>query len=137
MSDEEFPTARFFKLRNGDDVVTEVAEVYEGGDFYYTFISPLKVMYIPSSGMLSIAFAPWVYPRIVDVQEFVVRDEEIVASADVSKDMNDFYWKNRDSYLARQTEDELKEIVEEEEDDIDADELQAILDSMREGKTFH
>ena len=107
MDDIENPIAKLVRLQNGDDVISEVVEIEDESGVLYTLFHPLKVVYIPSeTGYLTIAFMPWVYPRICDQQEFVIHSEDILFIADASNHMNKYYWNNLDYYTKKSSEEE-------------------------------
>ena len=78
--DDVMPSAKFIRLQNGDDIISEVVEIEDETGVTYTLFRPLKVVYIPSDaiGYLTVAFMPWVFPRICDQQEFVVHSQDIL-----------------------------------------------------------
>jgi len=110
MTEDENPLAKLIRLQNGDDVIAEVVEMEDESGVIYTLFRPLKVVYVPSesTGYLTIAFMPWVFPRICDQQEFVIHSEDILFIADVTVKMNQYYWNNLDYYS--------KKVVAEEEE---------------------
>ena len=116
MDDIENPIAKLVRLQNGDDVISEVVEIEDESGVLYTLFHPLKVVYIPSeTGYLTIAFMPWVYPRICDQQEFVVHSQDILMICDITDKMNEYYWENLDHFSKKtakeeeRTEERLKE----------------------------
>ncbi len=94
MTNSDRPLAKFVRLQNGDDIVTEIVEMEDENGILYTVFNPLKVVYMPSEsvGYLSVAFMPWVFPRICDQQEFVIHAEDVMLIADVTEKMNIYYW---------------------------------------------
>jgi hypothetical protein len=103
MTEDENPIAKLIRLQNGDDVIAEVVEMEDESGVIYTLFRPLKVVYVPSetTGYLTIAFMPWVFPRICDQQEFVIHSEDILFIADVTPKMNNYYWDNLDYYTKK------------------------------------
>ena len=103
MSNEEHPIAKFVRLQNGDDVISEVIETEDENGVTYTLFHPLKVVYVPdeSSGYLTIAFMPWVFPRICEEQEFTIHTEDILFINDVSAKMNNYYWENLEQFTKK------------------------------------
>lgn len=92
--------AKFIRLKTGDDLVAECYEYDDGTNVYYTVINPLKVMYVSTgTGYLQVAFAPWIYPRICDLQEFNIPKSEVLLIQDVSASMDEYYWNNLEIYL--------------------------------------
>jgi hypothetical protein len=124
------PLAQFIRLKNGDDVIAEVVEIEDEDGILYTLFNPLKVDYIPSqtTGYLSIAVMPWVFPRICDQQEFVIHAEDILMITNVSEKMNIYYWDSVDAYLNKPPTKE--EIVEEPT-------IDDVLEEIGIGKTYH
>lgn len=118
MSDN--PIAKFLRLQNGDDVIAEVVELEDENGIVYALFNPLKVIYMPSetTGYLSIAFMPWVFPRICEQQEFLIHAEDILLMNDVAQNMNDYYWDNLDHYQKKvmKDEDELNRKTQGEDD---------------------
>lgn len=108
MTEDEHPIAKLVRLQNGDDVIAEVVEMEDETGVIYTLFHPLKVVYVPSdtTGYLTIAFMPWVFPRICDQQEFVIHSEDILFIADVTPRMNNYYWDNLDYYSKKVTAEE-------------------------------
>jgi hypothetical protein len=97
---DEHNHAKFLRLKNGDDLVAECYEYEDDNGTYYTIINPLKAMYVPSgSGYLQVAFTPWVYPRICDMQEFNILASEVLLVQDVSDYMDEYYWSSLENYL--------------------------------------
>ena len=118
MDTSDYPIAKLVRLHNGDDVVAEVVEMEDESGVIYALFHPLKVVYVPSetTGYLTIAFMPWVFPRICDQQEFVIHSEDIMFMADVAPKMNEYYWNNLDYYTKKVTaeEEELNKKSEQE-----------------------
>ena len=119
MAEDENPLAKLIRLQNGDDVIAEVIEMEDESGVIYTLFRPLKVVYVPSdtTGYLTIAFMPWVFPSICDQQEFVIHSEDILFIADVTDNMNRYYWNNLDYYSKKTVaeEEELNKKSEPEE----------------------
>ena len=103
MTDDENPIAKLVRLQNGDDVIAEVIEMEDETGVTYTLFHPLKVVYIPSdtTGYLTVAFMPWVFPRLCEQQEFVIHSQDILFISDVTKKMNTYYWENIDYYAKK------------------------------------
>ena len=119
MTDDDNPIAKLVRLQNGDDVIAEVVEMEDESGVIYTLFHPLKVVYVPSdtTGYLTVAFMPWVFPRLCDQQEFVIHSEDILFIADVTSKMNDYYWENLD-YFAKKVsveEEKVNEQVQQED----------------------
>ena len=119
MTDDTNPIAKLIRLQNGDDVISEVVEMEDESGVIYTLFHPLKVVYVPSdtTGYLTVAFMPWVFPRLCDQQEFVIHSEDILFIADVTSKMNDYYWENLD-YFAKKVsveEEKVNEQVQQED----------------------
>lgn len=108
MSDN--PIAKFVRLQNGDDLIAEVVEIEDENGIVYALFSPLKVIYMPSetTGYLSVAFTPWVFPRICEQQEFVIHSEDVLLMSDVSASMNTYYWENLEHYTKKVMKEEEK-----------------------------
>jgi hypothetical protein len=126
MTNSDRPLAKFVRLQNGDDIVTEIVEMEDENGILYTVFNPLKVVYMPSEsvGYLSVAFMPWVFPRICDQQEFVIHAEDVMLIADVTEKMNIYYWDSVDSMVKPESTepeksrmDKIKEAAEMEYDE--------------------
>ena len=133
---EELTIAKFIRLKNGDDIVAESYEYSDDTGEYYTIINPLKAMYVPATttGYLQIAFMPWVYPRICDVQEFNIAKSEVLLYHDVSENMNEYYWESLDHYLNTKREEPVEEGPEPEED---YEALKEALEALSGKRTLH
>ncbi len=126
MTNSDRPLAKFVRLQNGEDIVTEIVEMEDENGILYTVFNPLKVVYMPSEsvGYLSVAFMPWVFPRICDQQEFVIHAEDVMLIADVTEKMNIYYWDSVDSMVKPESTepeksrmDKIKEAAEMEYDE--------------------
>lgn len=108
MDVSDYPNAKLIRLQNGDDVIAEVVEMEDENGVIYALFHPLKVVYVPSesSGYLTIAFMPWVFPRLCEQQEFIIHSQDILFMADVTTKMNEYYWTNMDYYTKKATEEE-------------------------------
>lgn len=106
----------------------------------YALFHPLKVIYMPSetTGYLSVAFTPWVFPRICEQQEFIIHAEDVMLVTDVSSSMNDYYWNNLEHYTKKvlKEEENLNQQYEEEESH---DRLQEALEQagLDNKKVYH
>lgn len=138
MSEDEKPLAKFLRLQNGDDVIAEVIETEDEHGVIYTLFHPLKLVYVPTetTGYVSIAFMPWVFPRICDEQTFNIHGEDVMFVSDVSEKMNIYYWDSVDSYLSTSSKiehmDEIEEAASEEQELYDE-----IMDKLGIKRTFH
>jgi hypothetical protein len=143
MADEsEQSLAKFLRLKNGDDVVSEIVEMEDDEGIMYVLINPLKVVYIPTaSGNLQIAFVPWVFVKIVDHQEFTIRIDDILLLSNVSEYMNDYYWKNITTYTGGDKEHEyVSDQESEQESDQSTEEESSLIDKIKEmviKRTYH
>ncbi len=137
MTNSDRPLAKFVRLQNGEDIVTEIVEMEDENGILYTVFNPLKVVYMPSEsvGYLSVAFMPWVFPRICDQQEFVIHAEDVMLIADVTEKMNIYYWDSVASMVKPSDKQEPEEVYEEEEPE-DTSLLDA-LESLTGKSTFH
>ena len=108
MDVSDYPIAKLVRLQNGDDVIAEVVEMEDETGVIYALFHPLKVVYVPSesSGYLTVAFMPWVFPRICEQQEFIIHSQDIMFMADVATKMNEYYWNNLDYYTKKVKEEE-------------------------------
>lgn len=136
MTQDDHGSAKFLRLKNGDDIVCECYEYEDSeGNTYYTVINPLKTVYVSRGGgdYLQIAFLPWVYPRICDLQEFNIDKKEVILYQDVSEKMNEYYWDSVQHYMTSKRETIEEEPIEEYSEEI----LEEIKELMRSGKVFH
>ena len=126
MTEDANPIAKLVRLQNGDDVIAELVEMEDETGVIYTLFHPLKVVYIPSdtTGYLTVAFMPWVFPRLCDQQEFIIHSQDILFIADVTTKMNDYYWENMDYYS--------KKVSAEEEEINRRSESKDALDKLKE-----
>lgn len=141
MSDN--PIAKFVRLQNGDDIIAEVVEMEDENGVVFALFNPLKVIYMPSetTGYLSIAFMPWVFPRICEQQEFIIHAEDVLLMNDVAANMNDYYWDNLDHYQKKvmKDEDELNRNAQMEEPGEDFERLKEALEQagLDTKKVYH
>lgn len=133
MSGEDV-TAKFLRLQNGDDIIAETIEYEDEKGIMYMVLNPLKVVYVEShhEGYLSISFMPWVFPKIVDHQEFMIHADDVLMISDVSEKMNIYYWENLDALHNRP---ESEPIVP--DDRINEESLEEILRELNEKKVYH
>ena len=99
MEEDYNPTVKFLRLKNGDDIISEVIETGENDDVYYLLIEPVKVVYLPASrpGYVQVAFTPWVFHKVCDIQEFTISADDVLMMSEASPSMNDYYWKQKES----------------------------------------
>ena len=93
MDISDYPIAKLVRMHNGDDVIAEVVEMEDENGVIYALFHPLKVVYVPSesTGYLTVAFMPRVFPRICEQQEFIIHSQDIMFMADVAPKMNEYY----------------------------------------------
>ena len=95
MENQDNPIAKFIRLQNGDDIIAETVEIEDDDGILYMVYNPLKVMYMDvGSGLLSVSFIPWVFPKICEHQEFTIHAQDVLLLSDVSAKMNEYYWNN-------------------------------------------
>lgn len=121
MDTSDYPNAKLVRLQNGEDVIAEVVEMEDESGVIYALFHPLKVVYVPSesTGYLTVAFMPWVFPRICDQQEFIIHAQDVMFMANVASNMNEYYWTNMDYYTKRELEEEKVTKKSEEENAFD------------------
>lgn len=119
MDISDYPNAKLVRLQNGDDVISEVVEMEDENGVIYALFHPLKVVYVPSetTGYLTVAFMPWVFPRLCEQQEFIIHSQDILFMSDVTPKMNEYYWNNMDYYTKKATAEEEKETQKAEQED--------------------
>lgn len=119
------PLAKFLRLQNGDDLIAETIETEDEHGIIYTVFNPLKVVYLPSetAGFLSVAFTPWVFPRICDQQEFCIHGEDVLLVADVTEKMNIYYWDSVEVAASKSygTPEEIAEETQQEPEPVEED----------------
>ena len=130
---DDHPVAKFLRLQNGDDIVAETVEYEDEAGVMYMVVRPLKVIYMQSQheGYLSVSFIPWVFPKMVEHQEFMLHADDVLLISDVSEKMNIYYWDNLDS-LAEKTCNEPSPQTETEEDS-----LLGMLEQLSNKRTYH
>jgi hypothetical protein len=138
MSDE-LPNAIFLRLKNGDDIISDMVELEEDGEEHYLLLNPLKVVYMPSDdkGLLQIAFMPWVFPKICSNQEFTISKEDVIMLSMVSDGMNEYYWSSVEQ-IEKRVNDSLT--LGETATDDEMDTLNEIMDELNRldiKRTFH
>ncbi len=121
MDISDYPNAKLVRLQNGDDIISEVVEMEDENGVIYALFHPLKVVYVPSesTGYLTVAFMPWVFPRICEQQEFIIHSQDIMFMADVAPKMNEYYWTNMDYYTKKTAEEEKETQKVEQENSFD------------------
>jgi hypothetical protein len=87
--------AKFVRLKNGDDLITQVVETGLEDDYVYNLISPLKVLYMQTSrpGYIQVAMVPWVLPRICDAPEFTIDPDDVLLLSNASAQISEYYWE--------------------------------------------
>lgn len=140
---DDLPKARFVRLKNGDDIVSDVVEMSDEEGLTIMLINPLKIIYMPGAvdrTFMQIAFVPWVFKRICSEQHFTISFEDILMISDITEDMNEYYWSSLDSYIASQEVQNLPTTPEDpviEEDD-EMNNLQDIVDAIATSRrTYH
>lgn len=119
MDISDYPNAKLVRLQNGDDIISEVVEMEDENGVIYALFHPLKVVYVPSesTGYLTVAFMPWVFPRLCEQQEFIIHSHDILFMSDVTPKMNEYYWNNMDYYTKKVTAEEEKATQKAEQED--------------------
>ena len=134
MSNDENNIAKFLRLQNGDDIISEVVEIQEDDEHFYMLINPLKVVYMSAkTGYMSIGFMPWVFPSISESQEFTVHYDDVLMLSDVSQKMNEYYWDSIDTYIKEASNEEQYEQPREETNDV----IEEIMEAIKHGRTYH
>lgn len=138
MSDE-LPNAIFLRLKNGDDIISDMVELEEDGEEHYLLLNPLKVVYMPSDdkGLLQIAFMPWVFPKICSNQEFTISKEDVIMLSMVSDGMNEYYWSSVEQ-IDKRVSDSLSLGESATDEEMEAlDEIMDELNRLDVKRTFH
>jgi hypothetical protein len=137
MTDNDDQVLKFLRLHNGDDIVSEVVEIQEDDEHFYMLINPLKVVYMSGkTGYMSIAFIPWVFPSIVDKHEFTIHFDEILMTADVSKNVNEHYWESINAYIKSDSVEEIHPQEEEPKEETNSA-IEEIIQALKQGRTYH
>lgn len=131
---ELHPIAKFLRLQNGDDVVAELVEFEDEHGIMYMLVNPLKVVYMQSqhTGYLQIAFMPWVFPKMVEHQEFMIHADDVMLISDLSQKMNIYYWENLDTMQGKVDPEPQQESIPEEEES-----LAEVLRELNNKRTYH
>ena len=126
MSDNDYSPVKFLRLKNGDDVISEVVEIGDEETVNYLLIYPLKALYVPVGNReyVHISFIPWIFSRMCDKQEFSIDASDVITIADASENMTKYYWEsidhleNPEAYKEEEPQadedglDQLKEVLE-------------------------
>ena len=96
--EDETPTAKFLRLQTGEDIICELVELTDEAGTMYMIINPLKIVYVSSSksGYVQVAMMPWVFPHVVDHQQFTISQHDVILMSDASQKLNAYYWNNLD-----------------------------------------
>lgn len=143
MTEYDDQVTKFVRLKNGEDIVTQLIEVSEGELSFFTFINPLKVLYLQSekTGNLQLAFIPWVFPKVCELQEFDINPEDIMFVSNASTKMNKYYWDNLDHYLSMyEGTDHVPETAHEEtqEEANPEESIRELIEALQNSKrTYH
>jgi hypothetical protein len=134
MKISEYPMAKFIRLQNGDDIVSEVVEMEDENGIVYMLMNPLKVVYMqsPQNGYLSVSFIPWVFTKICEHQEFIIHADDVLLISNVSVKMNEYYWNNVQT-IDKPLEEQHEEVIEPSQEETILD---SIEDSMTK-RTYH
>jgi len=140
MDISDYPNAKLIRMQNGDDIVSEVVEMEDENGVVYALYRPLKVVYVSSetTGYLTIAFMPWVFPRICEDQEFIIHTNDILFVANVAPKMNEYYWNNLEYYTKKVTPEE-EEVNKKEEKENAFERLKEALEEagLHNKKVYH
>lgn len=130
--DADYPLIKFIRLLNGDDVVSEVAELGDENVTQYLLVNPLKVVYVTTeTNSVQVGFYPWVISSLCDVQEFVVDIENVLTVSSVSPKVLDYYWECIESFNNPKEDEKTEEVKDRTESIID------LLNELSGKRTFH
>lgn len=114
---------RFFRLKNGDDIVADcrVVESSEEDDLHYIIRNPLKLVYFETATRkIGVTFMSWIFPKICDYQTFKLYTTDVLTVGDISQYIEENYLKIigvRDDAdteaVATATEEELQKSADE------------------------
>lgn len=84
---------KFFRLMTGEDIIAEIKKIE---DLTITVIKPLKLVYAlgEKSGSVAIGFVHWLFPEIVENQEFSIRHNDVLVMSTPSVNMEIYYWES-------------------------------------------
>ena len=123
---DDLPLVFFFRLKNGDDVVSEMVEIGEDDKESYLLVHPLKLVYMPSEnpGFMQVAYMPWVSVKMCDSQEFMIDKTDVLTMAVASNSTTEYYYETLEQIERIETrkeqpeEEPLKEMFDEWADQI-------------------
>ena len=142
---DDFTVAKLIRLRDGDDLVSELVELGDENILQYMLINPMRIVYMTSDEYAQVALVPWVIPSLADTQEFVLNVNDVLIVTNVSKKLNEYYWNfvenlaNNKSYteLTEETKSDEIESPEEHNEDSKAEVLMEMLKNMANKRTYH
>ena len=133
----EHPTAKFLKLRCGDDIVSEVVEIEDDKGLTFILVNPLKLVTVPTTqSSMHLGLTPWVYPKVCDAQEFEISEKEVVTIAEVNDKMNEFYWTNVEELLKESSPNTRSDSAATEVEEYDEETLEE-LQELWSRRTYH
>jgi hypothetical protein len=123
-------TVQFFRLNNGEDIVSEVQKTENG----FMFINPCKVVYMTSGkpGYLSISFMQWVFSRICDNQAFEIDKKEILFNVIPSDTTVKHYWESVEHFTSSENKQKLNFDTIVDDEDFTVENADDAIDMLKE-----
>lgn len=130
------PNPKFLRLKTGEDLICECVELSDTRDNVRSLqvINPLKVMYVPGNkpGTMHIGLCPWLALSITEDQQFIIREEDVLITVNVSEEMCSHYWASIETF-AKEKEEAAQEETEEEPEEV----REALEEILSKDRTWH
>lgn len=95
---EEY-SVTFFRLDNGEDIIADSIHVLKDDmeEEHYILDNPLKVVYLASNedrrSAMSISLMQWVFPKISPNNQFKIKANKVLTTAEASENLVEFYFE--------------------------------------------
>jgi len=130
----EHEAVKFLRLKNGDDIVSEIVELEDENGLVYNLIAPLKVIYLPTNGnSFQIAFMPFIFSKICSNQEFQINSDDVLIISEVSNYTSTYYMDN--VHLLTKDQEEPDHSIPQQEDE--GEDLSELIQALANGRTYH
>lgn len=100
--DNEIPVeklVKFIRMKNGEEIVTQLMTFTDDEDFYHIFVCPLKILFIETEGKSrTFILREWVVSEFCSEQEFTVYPDEMQLVGSASQPLIDHYFDALDRY---------------------------------------
>ena len=85
---------KFIRLVTGEDLISQIEPADPNK---ITLIDPYKIIYMfnESVGVVSVNLLSWVFPKITKTTNFVIKESDILAMADASSSITQYYINNK------------------------------------------